>query len=134
MNAIFYNSFYDNLQTLYNLLNYEPNHILNLEKFRIRVGKQVKTRVLTIRGSHMVYNNIPKSQEWLIVNCEIKATWSILPRFYIFKEKILRNNYIKFCKSCTCMTMQIKAWMTSFLLKKFFLTLQQVCSRWHFTI
>jgi len=35
----FFTSFYDNLQTLYNLLNYEPNHILNLEKFRIRVGK-----------------------------------------------------------------------------------------------
>jgi hypothetical protein len=42
-----------------------------------------------------------------------------LPRFYIFKGERIHDNYIQLCKPKTCMVMQSKAWMTTFLFKKF---------------
>jgi hypothetical protein len=80
---------------------------------------QVGVRVLAKRGPHMVYNTIPKSHEWLIINCVVNVVGTILPRFYNFKGKRLRNNYMKFWKLSTCMEMHTKAWMRSFLFKKF---------------
>jgi hypothetical protein len=41
-----------------------------------------------------VYNTIPKSMEWLIVNYVVNVTRTTLPRFYIFREKKIRNDYI----------------------------------------
>jgi hypothetical protein len=43
----------------------------------------------------------------------------VLPRFYIFKNEILKNDYIKLYKPSTHMEMQKKACMTCFLFKKF---------------
>jgi hypothetical protein len=43
----------------------------------------------------MVYN-IPKSKEWLVVNCVKNAMMLILLGFYIFKGERLKNNYIEF--------------------------------------
>jgi hypothetical protein len=40
-------------------------------------------------------------------------------RFYIFKRERLKDDYIKLCKSITCMAMQNKIWMTSFMFKEF---------------
>jgi len=42
---------------------------------------------LAKRNSQQVYNTIPKSREWLIINCVINAIRSILLGFYIFKGK-----------------------------------------------
>ncbi len=49
---------------------------------------------------------IPKSKEWLVVNCVKNVTMSILLGFYIFKGERLKDNYIKFYKSSTCIAMQ----------------------------
>jgi len=38
------------------------------------------------KGSNHVYNIIPKSQEWLIMNYVMNATRGVLLRFYIFKH------------------------------------------------
>jgi hypothetical protein len=56
-----YNSFHTNMQSLYNQHNYITNHVWNLDKTRIQINKQFGTRVLTRRGSNVVYNTIPKS-------------------------------------------------------------------------
>jgi hypothetical protein len=69
----------------------------------------------------MVYNTIPKYHERLFVNCVINVVGTILPRFYNFRGKRLKNNYMKFWKLHTCMPMHIEAWMISFLFKKFLL-------------
>ncbi len=42
-----------------------------------------------------------------------------LPCFYISRGEQLRDDYIKECKTWTCMVMQEKAWMTTFLFKEF---------------
>jgi hypothetical protein len=47
------------------------------------------------------------------------ATRGVIPRFYNFKGERLRNDYIKLCQPRTYMAMQKRAWMSSFLLKKF---------------
>jgi hypothetical protein len=114
-----WSSFYNNLQTLYNRHNYELNHIWNSNENRIQVSTWVGARVLAKRGPHMVYKTIPKSHEWLIVNYVINVVGKFLPGFYNFKGERLRNNYMKFWKLGTCMAMHTKAWMISFLFKKF---------------
>jgi hypothetical protein len=71
------------------------------------------------RSTHGLYNIVPKSYEWLIVNYVINVVKTILPGFYNFKGERLRNNYMKFWKLSTCMAMHTKAWMINFLFKKF---------------
>lgn len=84
----------------------------------IQVGRQSRAKVLAKRGSNVVYNIIPKSWEWLIINCVINATSVILLRLYIFIGERLRNDYIKLCKLRRCMVVQKEARMTCFLFKK----------------
>jgi hypothetical protein len=61
-----------------------------------------------------VYNIIPKSKEWMTVNCVVNAKGTTLLGFYTF-----RRNYIQLSKLGTCKAMQSKAWMTTFLFKEF---------------
>jgi hypothetical protein len=49
---------------------------------------------LVKQSSCDVYNTIPKSREWLIVNCIINATRFTLLVFYIFKRSKMQENYI----------------------------------------
>lgn len=58
----------------------------------IQVGRRSKAKVLARRGSNVVHNIIPKSWEWLIINCAINATSVILLRFYIFIGERLKND------------------------------------------
>ncbi len=60
-------TFYNNLQLLYNKHNYHVDHIWNNDETRIQVGKQAKAKVLTKHGSQQVYKTIPKSRELWIV-------------------------------------------------------------------
>jgi hypothetical protein len=41
-----------------------------------------------------VYNIIPKSKGWMIVNCVVNATKTTLPRFYIFRGERIHDDYI----------------------------------------
>jgi hypothetical protein len=66
-----------------------------------------------------MYSTIPKSKEWLTINCVVDVIGTSLPRFYIFKRKKIHDDYIQLCKLGTCMAMQSKAWMTTFLFKEF---------------
>jgi hypothetical protein len=89
-----------------------------LNEINIQPSRQSRTKVLAKKESNAIYKTIPKSWEWLTKNCAINAIGEVLPRFYIFKNERLRNNYIKFCKLNTCVVMQKKAWMTCFLFKE----------------
>ncbi len=71
------------------------------------------------RGSNVVYSTISKSQEWLTINCVVNVARDVLPGFYIFKGESLRDDYIKLCKSGTCMAMHKRAWIIDFLFKEF---------------
>ncbi len=51
------------------------------------------------------------------MNYIVNATRTILLGFYIFWGKTMRDEYIKQFKLGTCMAMQAKAWMTTFLFK-----------------
>jgi hypothetical protein len=41
--------------------------------------EQLGVRVLTKKGFHQVYNAIPKSREWLTINCEVDAIRGLIP-------------------------------------------------------
>jgi hypothetical protein len=60
-----------------------------------------------------------RSREWLIINCVINVVGITLLRFYIFRGERIHDNYIQLCKPRTCMAMQSKAWMATFLFKEF---------------
>jgi hypothetical protein len=75
--------------------------------------------VLAKQGSHQMYSTILNSKEWLTVNYVVNVVGTSLPRFYIFKTKKICDDYIQLCKLGTCMAMQSKAWMTTFLFKEF---------------
>jgi len=113
-----YNSFHINLQSLYNQHNYTIDHVWNLDETWIQAGKHFGARVLVKRGSKTVYSTIPKSQEWLTIKFEVDVVGGVLLGFYIFKGERLRDDFIKLYKPWTCMVMQKRAWMTSFLFKE----------------
>jgi hypothetical protein len=73
--------------------------------------------MLTKRGSQQVYNTIPKSKEWMIVNCAINAVGNIFG-FYIFKGERIRKDYIQQCMPGFHMAMQKKTWTTCYLFKQ----------------
>jgi len=75
--------------------------------------------MLTKQGSQQVYNTIPKSKEWLIVNYVMKASGGFIPTFYIFGGEKLHDDYIQNCKPCSFMATQKKVWMTSTMFKDF---------------
>jgi hypothetical protein len=54
-----------------------------------------------------------------MVNCVVNVIGDCLPGFYMFRSERIRDDYIRLCKAGTCMAMQTKAWMTSFLFKDF---------------
>ncbi len=80
---------------------------------------QVGARVLARRKLNIIYRTIPKSCEWLIVNCEIIVVVGVLPRFNIFRGDKLQDDYIKLFKPWIYMANQKKAWMIYFLFKGF---------------
>jgi len=80
---------------MYQQYNYGPYHIWNSDETGIQVGKQARTMVMARRMSHIVYNIIPKSHEWLIVNCVVNVVRTILLGFYIFQGKRMHDDYIK---------------------------------------
>ncbi len=80
-------TFYQNLQALYNKQNYVPDHIChiwNSDETSIQDKRQAEVRLLVRRGSQQVYKTIPQSKEWL-TNCVINATRTTLARVYISK-------------------------------------------------
>jgi hypothetical protein len=95
-----------------------PNHIWNFDEIGIQVGRKLGTIIIINKGSHQVYDTIPKSKEWLTINCATNATRGSIPRFYIFWGERVKDDYIKHYKLGTCMPMRTKSWMISFLFKK----------------
>jgi len=49
----------------------------------------------------------------------MNATGGLILRFYIFQGEKIKDDYIKHYKFGTCMAIQTKTWMTSFLFKDF---------------
>jgi len=94
------------LQTIYDQIGIEAWRLLG-------------AMVLAKQGSHQMYNTIPKSREWLIINCVVNVVGTIMSGFYMFKGEWIHDDYIQFYKPRIYMAMQSKAWMTIFLFKKF---------------
>jgi len=86
--------FYQNLQSFYNEHNYVIDHIWNFDEIGIQARKQSRAKVLAKRGSHQVYNTIPKSKEWLTIKCVVNAIRTTLLRFHIFKRERICDDYI----------------------------------------
>ncbi len=64
---------------MYEKHNYDAKHIWNSNETGIQASRRSSAEVLAKRGSHQVYNIIPRSREWLIVNCVVNATRKALP-------------------------------------------------------
>jgi hypothetical protein len=80
----------------------------NYDETGIQAGKLFRTRVLARRGFNAVSSIILKSLEWLTINCVVNDRKGFLLHFFIFIGERLRDDYIKFYKPCTCMTMPKK--------------------------
>ncbi len=51
------------------------------------MDRQKGAGVLAKRGSRIVYNTIPKSQKWLMINCAINVDGSVLSGSTYSKQK-----------------------------------------------
>jgi hypothetical protein len=102
---------------MYTQHKYQSNHIWNLDETCVQTKQQSNVKVLARWGSWDVYNTILNSHEWLIVNFVVNATNVAFPTFYIFIGSRMQKDYIKLCRLKTCMTMQKKTWMITYLLK-----------------
>jgi hypothetical protein len=56
------------------------NYIWNSNEINIQVGRQYGAQILARGGSREVYNTIPRSQEWMTMDCVMNATFSIIER------------------------------------------------------
>ncbi len=95
LTLVSYNSFHTNLHALCNQHNYITNHVWNSNETWIQASKQFGARVLARGWLNVVYNIIPKFQEWLTISCAINVIGSVLPRFHICRGERLWNDYIK---------------------------------------
>ncbi len=91
---------------MYSQHDYNYDHIWNYNEIGIQVGKQSRAKILAKKGYNAIYNNIPKSQEWLTINCAFNVARVVLLSFYIFRGENLRDTYIKFYKLRIYMAMQ----------------------------
>jgi len=80
-------SFYDNLQKLYNFHKYEANHVWNCDESGVQVGKVGGGYVIAQKDSKQVHQVTLDLREWLSVLSCINARGEYLPNFYIFKGK-----------------------------------------------
>jgi len=55
------------------------------------------------------------SQEWLIITYVVNVAKEAVPAFYIFKSSQMKEDYIKLYKTRSCMAMQNKVWMITYL-------------------
>ncbi len=69
---------------------------------------QSRTKTMARKKSNVVYNTIPRSWEWLIINCVVKVIRGVLLGLKKFKGEKLQDDYTKFCKLGTYMAMQKK--------------------------
>ena len=92
-------TFYKNLEDLYAKYQYPPEHIWNCDESGAQTGRNRGGRVWAKRGSRSVHIVVPNDHEWLT------SGWSI-PRFYIFKGKWIRHNYIVHCEDGAAMAIQ----------------------------
>jgi hypothetical protein len=108
-------SFYDNLNELYTLHMYPPERIWNCDKIGIEAGRTRGGIVIAYRGARRVHMIVPNQREWLFVLVCMNAVGLVIPSFYVFKRKHFCQNYIERCERGATMSMQPKAWMTSYL-------------------
>lgn len=105
-------SFYDNLEELYNKLNYGPNNIWNCDETGVQAGINCAMRVIAKIGTKCVPQLIAKSREWITVLACVSVTGQAIPGYYLFKSKRNIKNYIVNCEPRACMAIQEHAWMT----------------------
>jgi hypothetical protein len=53
--------------------------------------KQWGAKIIAKKGLQPIYNNIPRSTEWLKVNCILDVVRGFLPCFYIFNMNMYGN-------------------------------------------
>ena len=108
-------SFYENLNHLYSLHKYPPDRVWNCDESGVQAGRNGGGIVIARRGSRRVHSIVPNQREWLSVLVCINAAGLAIPSFYVFKGMRFRQNYIERCEPGATMSMQPRAWMTSYL-------------------
>ena len=108
-------SFYSNLEHLYNKENYPAERIWNSDETGAQAGRNGGGRVWAKKGSRSVHKVLPNEREWITNLTYVNAVGEHIPRFYIFRGKRLRSNYVIHCEDGAAMAMQTKAWMTATL-------------------
>ncbi len=53
--------------------------------------KQWRAKIIAKKGLQPIYNNIPRSTEWLKVSCILDVVRGFLPGFYIFNMNMYGN-------------------------------------------
>ena len=67
------NTFYANLQHLYNQKNYQSSHIWNVDELGANAGRNGVGRVFAPKGARNVHILIPNEREWIFVLTAINA-------------------------------------------------------------
>jgi hypothetical protein len=80
-----------------------------------QAGKNGGGIVIARTGACRVHSIVPDQREWLSVLVCINAAGFSIPSFYIFRGKRFGQNYIQYCEAGATMSMQPRAWMTSYL-------------------
>jgi hypothetical protein len=108
-------SFYDNLSELYTLHKYPPERIWNCDETGTHAGRTGGGVVIARRGVYCVHFIVLDQHEWLSVLVCINAVGLAIPSFIVFIGKHFHQNYIDRCEPGATMSMQPRAWITSYL-------------------
>jgi len=77
-------SFYNNLEAMYKIHNYEAQQIWNCDEIGAQAGRDGGAYVLARKGSKSVLKVIPNQREWLSVVSCINAQGIHISNYYIF--------------------------------------------------
>jgi hypothetical protein len=81
----------------------------------MQAGRTGGSVVIARTGARHMHHIVPDEWEWLSVLVCINIAGLAIPSFYVFKGKHFRLNYIERCELGVIMSMQPRAWMTSYL-------------------
>ena len=99
-------SFYENLQKLYDQHGYSVDRIWNADESRAQVGRNGGALVVARIGSRFVHKVMPDERELISILYCVNANRASISNFYIFKGKGFRRNYIKACETGATMAIQ----------------------------
>ena len=99
-------SFYENLQNLYNQSGYQLSNIWNVDESGANASRNGVGMVFASRRTRNVHTITPNEREWISVLTSINVNGETIPNYYIFKGMRSARDHVALCENGATFGMQ----------------------------